>query len=441
MPRNSSGVYSLPAGNPVVSGTTIASTWANTTLPDIGSELTNSLDRSGRGGMLAPLKGIDGIVTAPLFAFTNEPTTGFWRKSAGVLSVSIIGTEIGSFQSTGWVGPVVGHSSLDLPLTGGAMSGAISSTFAGGALSQSSANVGALNFLATANTDNTSGASAAQLQVVTGGASGGDASINWTVLAATSWIAGIDNSDSDRWKLSFGSALGTSDYAAVSAAGLWGFGQITGAALSASAAEFIGGANTMIVRGPLGATTGYQGIRVYNDLNSSARALEMDYSGSAYASALLTNGPTGEQAVVVSNGNFPLTFGTNNTARLGITGAGVVGYYADGGASAFEVGFRGLPQNVISTTYSLVASDRGKSVKQTGVAAITVPNGVFSAGDVTYIYNDCGVSITIIQGAGTTARWGTGTPTTGNRILANSGGITIYWVTASIYKISGDGLS
>lgn len=43
----SGGTYSLPAGNPVVTGTTISTTWANTTLSDIGTEITNSLPRDG----------------------------------------------------------------------------------------------------------------------------------------------------------------------------------------------------------------------------------------------------------------------------------------------------------------------------------------------------------------------------------------------------------
>lgn len=47
MPRNGSSVYSLPAGNPVISGTVIATTWANTTLTDIATALTNSLSTDG----------------------------------------------------------------------------------------------------------------------------------------------------------------------------------------------------------------------------------------------------------------------------------------------------------------------------------------------------------------------------------------------------------
>lgn len=48
MPRNGSGIYSLPAGNPVVTGTTISSTWANSTLADIQTALTGSLAADGQ---------------------------------------------------------------------------------------------------------------------------------------------------------------------------------------------------------------------------------------------------------------------------------------------------------------------------------------------------------------------------------------------------------
>ena len=48
MSRNGSGVYSLPAGNPVVTGTTISSTWANTTLTDIQNAITQSVSADGQ---------------------------------------------------------------------------------------------------------------------------------------------------------------------------------------------------------------------------------------------------------------------------------------------------------------------------------------------------------------------------------------------------------
>jgi hypothetical protein len=48
MSRNGSGVYTLPAGNPVVAGTTITSTWSNNTLNDIATALTGSLAADGQ---------------------------------------------------------------------------------------------------------------------------------------------------------------------------------------------------------------------------------------------------------------------------------------------------------------------------------------------------------------------------------------------------------
>jgi microcystin-dependent protein len=51
MSRNGSGTYNLPAGNPVVTGTTITTTWANTTLSDIASALTGSVAADGQTPM------------------------------------------------------------------------------------------------------------------------------------------------------------------------------------------------------------------------------------------------------------------------------------------------------------------------------------------------------------------------------------------------------
>jgi len=51
MSRNGSGTYNLPAGNPVVTGTTITSTWANNTLNDIATALTGSVAADGQTTM------------------------------------------------------------------------------------------------------------------------------------------------------------------------------------------------------------------------------------------------------------------------------------------------------------------------------------------------------------------------------------------------------
>ncbi len=101
MPRDSGGVYTLPAGNPVIPGTVITSTWANDTMDDLAVAITDSLDRNGRGGMLAPFEFTDGIETAPGFAWANEPTSGFFRESAGDFRATILGSETVRFNSLG----------------------------------------------------------------------------------------------------------------------------------------------------------------------------------------------------------------------------------------------------------------------------------------------------------------------------------------------------
>lgn len=102
MPRDSSGNYSLPSTvNPVLTGTVISSTWANTTLNDLATEMTDSLDRSGKGGMISAFKLADGSAGAPGLAFVSEPTTGFYRVGAGQIGVSIAGSNVATFTSTG----------------------------------------------------------------------------------------------------------------------------------------------------------------------------------------------------------------------------------------------------------------------------------------------------------------------------------------------------
>ena len=54
MSRNGSGVYNLPSGNPVVTGTTITSSWANTTMQNIADALTQSVSADGQ----TPMSGV-----------------------------------------------------------------------------------------------------------------------------------------------------------------------------------------------------------------------------------------------------------------------------------------------------------------------------------------------------------------------------------------------
>lgn len=106
MPRNSSGVYTLPSGNPVVPGTTIDAAWANDTMEDMANELTNSLSRTGAGGMLAPFRIADGAVTGPGLSYLNETNTGLYRSGAGSTWMSVLGVNTVQFSTVGMTIPV-----------------------------------------------------------------------------------------------------------------------------------------------------------------------------------------------------------------------------------------------------------------------------------------------------------------------------------------------
>jgi hypothetical protein len=99
--RNSSGTYALPTGNPVVPGTTISSTWANSTLGDISTELTDSLSRSGKGNMLAPLRLNSGTQAAPGLTWDVDPDTGLYRTGPDNVSMSTGATQVQSWTTTG----------------------------------------------------------------------------------------------------------------------------------------------------------------------------------------------------------------------------------------------------------------------------------------------------------------------------------------------------
>jgi hypothetical protein len=101
MARNSSGVYSLVAGNPVITGTTIESNWANNTMTDVGNEMTDSLSRSGKGGMTAPLKNVSGTATLPAVVASSFVNTGMYWASATDLRMAVNGVDRFRYRATG----------------------------------------------------------------------------------------------------------------------------------------------------------------------------------------------------------------------------------------------------------------------------------------------------------------------------------------------------
>ena len=103
MSRNGSGTYSLPAGNPVVTGTSISSTWANNTLSDIATALTGSVASDGQTTMTGdlPMGGnkVTGLADGTLT--TDAATVGQVATSLGdYIPVTDIGVTVEAYDAT-----------------------------------------------------------------------------------------------------------------------------------------------------------------------------------------------------------------------------------------------------------------------------------------------------------------------------------------------------
>jgi len=107
MSRNGSGTYTLPAGNPVVTNTTISSTWANNTLTDIATALSNSIAADGQTVVTGNIQMNSNKLTGLAVGTTNGDSVEYSQLAAILVSPTIVGdltvTGNGTFQGTGFV--------------------------------------------------------------------------------------------------------------------------------------------------------------------------------------------------------------------------------------------------------------------------------------------------------------------------------------------------
>lgn len=102
MPRNSSGLYQLPADTQAIPNEVIESDAYNALIADFGDEITASLPRDGRAGMTGPLKLTSGTSSAPSLQFTAASTTGWYYDPVGGAIVIVVGgVEISRFSASG----------------------------------------------------------------------------------------------------------------------------------------------------------------------------------------------------------------------------------------------------------------------------------------------------------------------------------------------------
>lgn len=512
MPRNSSGVYTLPAGNPVVSGTTITSTWANNTNSDLGSEMTNSLDRSGRGGMLAALLGIDGATGTPQYSFTNEPTTGMWRNGAGKLGFSILGSEVFELAAAG----ASSIQAMGFPLG----TAPLPSLFFNG-----DPNTGMWSPGADTIGWSTGGVEVARMLSTGGLILGGTTpvtastgankviSINATTVPIVEWlVGGVSKGNilatTAEFRLNSVAVnpitllIGNGEAARLDSTGFFGVG--TSGPIGKIHASTTGGATSIISQTSLSNDASFRsktalgdflfgtGIgvasNVWNvyDLAATAERMRIDSVGNAGIGGgttagfklLVTDSSVNAAIIGIANSS-----GTGNTLNMYAAGAtafsipswvnsGVIEAAGSGGLAisafagslkfqtnsrttqmtissggaitdqnGFELGYKDAVQFLTTGAYTLVIGDRGKCITMNVAGAVTIPSGVFAGGSVVSIYNNLGASGTITQGAGLTLRFGTGTPSTGSRTLANNGMCTLYFINNAVAVLTGSGVS
>ncbi len=112
--------------------------------------------------------------------------------------------------------------------------------------------------------DDTAGSGAGTVHTVAG-TSAGDAYTLYTVTAGSSWITGLDNSESDIWKVSQGTALGTNDFFWINTSGKLFLGATGGAQFHA-----VAGRGFDVTYTTSGTTAYYQLVHTSNTANSGA---------------------------------------------------------------------------------------------------------------------------------------------------------------------------
>lgn len=130
----------------------------------------------------------DGTAAAPAVALSNNTDTGLYRVSSQRLGISTAGV-------------------LRWDIDGAAV---VTHTYA---------TAGGTTFLDQVHTDNTNSLSHSIHRLRTGGASGGDPLINFLVQGVTNFSLGIDNSDSDKFKIAGNNALGSNDWLIIDTSG------------------------------------------------------------------------------------------------------------------------------------------------------------------------------------------------------------------------------
>lgn len=485
MPRNSGGTYSLPAGNPVVTGASVSSTVHNNTLNDITSEMTDSLSRSNKGAMLAQLQLFAGTVGVPGLAFGSDTDMGFYYSAAGITKFSVAGVELLELAANklkiGGTAPAFqwneSDAAADNKLWNAIATGeefklqvltdALTATdFM--TVTRTAGVVDNINLVATAVQANGSAvATAATVLSLTGGTLTGaltigaaeplfflnetDAAANnrlWSIRATSEAFALSVWNDAIDTTAAFFSANRTAN-------------TVDDVNILATTINFVGalvGSSTMSLGGALTlSSTIPRIIFTETDAGTDEKSWEFRASGgdfflytdtdagSASGTPLtITRTGTVVDAItfaatdIVVSGNLQLGNATDTTlARIAAGRVSIEG---------LEIGYKHIPQNSQANSYTAVLADSGKHLyRASGSAAAqtwTIPSNASVAYDVGTVLTFVNMSANSVSIAITTDTMNlAGAGTTGTRTLAQYGVATAVKIASTLWIISGTNLS
>ncbi len=416
MPRNSSGTYSLyTPGNPVVTNTVISSTWANNTLADLASALTDSLSRTGDGGMQAPLELDNGAIGAPGLTWAAEPTSGLYRNAAGDFRYSISAADVWRWTATGMVAGAA---------TGGP---------------QGAGTINATAFyddgvqITGANPTGTIGLTAVNGTAVTYMRSDGAPALSqaivptWTGVHTFANAAGTFNTNTNP-------SYYWNDTDSSSDAKIWRFNAVTDSLVLSTRTDANGGGQNVLSFARSGTTVGLMAF------------------GNATANNAFSFLGTG---VVTSGGVHRGPDGSTSAPTYSFTGDTNTGFYTPSAASddiwmslggtGYPVGYRGMPSRTTSGNDSTAATDNGRSVTYTGAGGhtFTIDSDFGTASNIMVLINSGSASLAIAESLSGTLSWfnGSGSISTGARTLAVGGVATIWMLDANNAYIWGVGLT
>lgn len=151
----------------------------------------------------------------------------------------------------------------------------------------------------------------------------------------------------------------------------------------------------------------------------------------------LTGGP------ITTTGTLALNLGCAPTWSSLVTFSSGAVITPEATPATNEAGYLGAPENTQNTSYSLVMTDAGKLIYHTSATphTYTIPANAsvaYPIGTTIVIANEDGAGAITLSITSDTLRW---TNLTGSRTIAADGTVTITKVAATVWRLTGDGVS